>query len=102
MSEAGGAGQAVGIRQMMMRRRSPIEIMVDRACGVPDDYEPLPVLLSCPDCGRQRRTERVEGDPEGTIEISVTCPECGHGDKECDIEYFGADGQRLYADWQTE
>lgn len=87
----------------MKRPRSPIEIMVDRACGFgPNQYEPpeLPVLLTCPGCGRQMRSPTVEGDPEGTAAITVKCPECAHGDKESDIEYFDAQGKRLYADWQ--
>ena len=62
-----------------MRPRSPIEQMVDRACGVPWAEAPAKapdfVLLVCESCGAKRSDVRI---PEyfDFDRIETTCPKC--------------------------
>lgn len=56
--------------------RSPIEILVDQACGVSDRWqEPETVRLMCPICGRLKRVSIHETDPDGTATVEYPCNE---------------------------
>ena len=75
--------------------RTPIEIMIDRACGIPDNAVPLtPITLHCISCGRQQRAPRDPTDLPGTVVIKTRCPECVGGDF-AEILYFDAAGKQL-------
>lgn len=61
-----------------MRQRSPIERMVDAACGIPEGtiVGPTdPVTLVCEMCGAQRVFEREPDFFDFDI-IETTCPRC--------------------------
>lgn len=77
------------------RRISPIEMMIDRACGF-DGSRPAPgVILVCPACRRQKRVAKDATDPEGTAEVHVRCPSCNSGDFDMPL-YFDAVGTELF------
>jgi len=62
----------------MQRPRSPIERMVDAACGVPESafQEPKdPVTIVCTSCGAKLVVER-EPDFFDFDTIETTCPQC--------------------------
>lgn len=60
-----------------MKKRSPIEMMVDQACGFdPDAPENQPVTLMCPDCKKTKSVSRDKTDPAGTAFIHLSCPDC--------------------------
>lgn len=78
-----------------MRNRSPIERIVDRACGIPDDYEPPPrVTLECSGCKRTKDAAMDPTDPTGTARVVMRCPECAGGDFSM-VDYFNKDGQQI-------
>ena len=78
-----------------MRNRSPMERMVDRACGIPDDYEPpARVTLECGKCKRTKSAPLDPTDPPGTARISMLCPECAGGDHSL-VDYFDAGGRQI-------
>ena len=75
--------------------RTPIQRMVDRACGLPDDWQPSPrVMLECSSCKRTKSAEVDPTDPPGTAKIVMLCPECAKGDFSM-IEYFDKDGKQI-------
>lgn len=75
--------------------RSPIERMVDRACGIPDDYEPPPrVTLRCPMCKREKDAAIDPTDPPGTKLVLTQCPECVGGDFST-VDYFDSNGRQI-------
>lgn len=78
----------------MIKPRSPIEMLVDRACGF-DPYAPRDdVLLRCPKCGREKSAARDSTDPPGTSLVVLQCPECVQGD--FDVPgYYDAEGNEL-------
>lgn len=60
-----------------MRARTPIEMMVDKACGFdPAKTSEPPVILRCPKCGCSKTTVRSDADPIGTREVIAMCPKC--------------------------
>lgn len=76
-------------------RRSPVERMVDRACGIPDDWVPPPrVTLECSRCGKKKDVAMDATDPPGTARIRMLCPECAKGDRSM-IDYFDKNGKQL-------
>lgn len=80
-----------------MKARSPIEILIDRACGVPEHFEPErePLLtLSCPGCRAAKRVHEHETDPPGTTRIEYPCPKCLTGDVAAP-RYYAANGQEI-------
>jgi hypothetical protein len=52
--------------------RSPIEILVDEACGVDSTVEWI--TFRCPECQRTKRVIRHDDDPPG--ELVANCPDC--------------------------
>lgn len=78
-----------------MRNRSPIERMVDSACGVPDDYTPPPrVTLRCPNCKRTMSAAMEKIDPPGTAVVETCCPNCA-GNERREVFYYDKDGKQL-------
>ncbi len=85
-----------------MTARSPIQRMVDRACGVPDDWEPpARVMLVCTQCHRAKDAELDPTDPPGTAKVVMLCPECARGDFSM-IYYYDKDGKQLLPEYVEE
>jgi hypothetical protein len=79
-----------------MRNRSPIERMVDQACGIPDDYESPPqVTLRCPKCKKEKQAALDPTDLPGTAVVLTQCPECV-GNERSSVYYFDKSGKQLY------
>jgi hypothetical protein len=55
---------------------SPIERMVDKACGFNRAADSsLTVILCCPVC-RKEKVTALEHEPKGTVKIVLPCPDC--------------------------
>lgn len=82
--------------------RSPIEQMIDRACGyTPSDTgHPVIIILACPHCLTQRSTTIDASFPPETRRVQYPCPTCqkSHGET---IEFFDGVGRRLKPEWET-
>ncbi len=82
-----------------MKARSPIERMIDAACGYdatdakPKIYRGFP-RLRCPKCEREQNTALDKSDPKGAMLVVVCCPKCC-GDFE-EIHYFDKAGNELF------
>lgn len=77
--------------------RSPIEIMVDRACGIPDDVtwiKPTGPTMRCRKCKQEKKVSTHYSDPDGTVVIEFLCPECAP-DGFDDLTYLDASGKAL-------
>lgn len=81
----------------MGKHRSPIEMMVDKACGFDPSNPPqpreLPIELHCPKCKEVLKVDADETDPEGTAKIETACPKCQTEDFK--ISYFDAEGKLI-------
>ncbi len=79
------------------RARSPIEMMVDQACGYdPDAPLPPKVLLECPICQRTKLVEKDKSDPEGAVRIVYKCNTCEPPGAGFDsLRYFDKDGKEI-------
>ena len=68
---------------------SPIERMIDEACGVkPGDF----VTLRCPECNREKRVAKAENDPDGTAVVVAVCDRCDDGSKSL-VDYYDGQGR---------
>lgn len=78
-----------------MRSRSPIEVMVDKACGLDRaSYVPPPqITLRCCHCGRTKQADKDETDPEGTAIVEMSCLECMRSGDRPDVLYYDAEGR---------
>jgi len=56
--------------------RSPIDIMIDEACGV--DSTVRWIMLRCPQCQRTKKVIRHDDDPPD--EVVGECPDCVEGE----------------------
>lgn len=76
--------------------RSPIEAMIDKACGhVPSAPSPQreTVTLHCPMCGQTKLALKAKTDPPGTVTIHAPCPKCVrdyYGES-----YYDAEGKQI-------
>ena len=91
----------------MSDTRSPIERMVDEACGTtPKQGHLLPagaVNLRCPRCARQIRVAKDETDPEGTETVVSLCERCDDGgNKSVEVLYYDKDGKQVIPEWARE
>lgn len=69
---------------------TPIERMIDKACGVkPEYWQRHFVLLKCPKCKAEKRVYRHSSDPKSAVAIEAACPKCGPVET---IRYFDAAG----------
>ena len=77
--------------------RSPIEMMVDKACGFDPSAPRKPrVMLYCPKCKRRQSAALDPTDPPGTATVIVQCPKCNGGDFDTP-KYQDASGAELFA-----
>lgn len=79
--------------------RTPIERMVDEACGLGPTLPRLPirprlVTLQCPSCGKSKRTYAMESDPAGTFEVRHDCPACA-GENSAAARFFDKAGIKI-------
>lgn len=72
--------------------RSPIEMMVDKACGF--SQEDI-VKLRCPACGKEKYVAREAHDLPGTHTIEANCPDCPADGFE-EVLYFREDGTQIF------
>lgn len=83
----------------MARPLSPIEMMVDKACGfdrAAAEKRPT-VTLRCPKCEATKVADVDPTDPPGTAVVEVQCPECVGGDFD-EVIYYNAAGEQLGLD----
>jgi rubredoxin len=83
-----------GERQMP----SPIERMIDAACGVPKSERfdrPAPVKLECPKCGAEKMAARDKTDPPNTYIVKLTCPKCHDEGDFQQVDYFNQQGEQI-------
>ena len=65
-----------------LRRRSPIEIMIDAACSyqagvAPENASrPQPLAATCPSCGYKGQFGRDKSDPPGAVSVEILCRDC--------------------------
>lgn len=80
-----------------MSRQSPIDALIGKACGLPDDYAPPEtIVIHCTGCGRSTKVPVDKSDPPGTVTANILCPECVAGDFDLP-QYFDAEGNELDA-----
>jgi hypothetical protein len=78
--------------------RSPIEQMIDAACGVPDGarFEKRDTItLSCPKCERTKTAARDKTDPPNTATVMLTCPACHDAGDFQDVTYYNSRGEQI-------
>lgn len=78
-----------------MSKRSPINRMIDKACGF-DPNNPPPgmwPILRCPACNKEQRAKPGELDPPDAALVMCPCPDCV--DEDCEPRFYDRDGTRL-------
>ena len=78
----------------MADSRTPIERMIDHACGVDRHTFASMVQLRCPQCRRTKRVPRDRSDLPGTAVVQARCPGCVGGEFD-EIFYFDVDGKQI-------
>lgn len=74
---------------------SPIDSMIDQACGVPPGWKGRPhVTLFCHKCNKTKRVPKDDTDPPNTARVETLCPECCGGDFS-EVLYFDASGKQI-------
>ena len=89
---------------------TPIEALIDRACGYHptdpwDAYRADPernILLQCMSCRRLIVTQRMKHDPKEAARITFPCNRCNTRVEGAQVQYFDADGKRIYAAWESQ
>lgn len=62
----------------MVDRRSPLERMIDEACGVtPQTTFGPSILLQCPICIQKKFVPLHRNDPPGAVRLEFPCIPCG-------------------------
>jgi C4-type Zn-finger protein len=81
----------------MTRRLSPIEMAIDRACGLAPGRETQRqfLTLECPQCGKKKSVQKDKTDPPNTARIVMTCNDCADDGDFRLVDYFDADGGRI-------
>lgn len=84
----------------MTRPLSPIERMIDAACGRPPGGKPSPqmITLRCPHCARTKPTTVEPIDPPGTAVIECMCDRCDTGGFKPEVSYYDAQGRQIDID----
>ena len=78
--------------------RSPLERMVDGACGVPEGFVPPPrITLRCPKCEKEARVLKMRSDPPPAELLVLPCTDC-HGPDYEEWFYYDANGEHITAD----
>ena len=81
------------------RRLSPIERMIDEACGHTPGRaltDRAFVTLECPTCKKKKTVARHKSDLPGTVRVVTPCPDCS--DETAIIDYFDANGKQITHD----
>lgn len=84
-----------------MRRLSPIERMIDEACGLKPGEIPTPidpVTMRCPKCKKELVVARAEHDHPRAKYVETECPDCICSGTREEVMYFDADGAQLFFD----
>jgi len=89
--------------------------MVDKACGFnaaayspPDPWDAYRkdpehiILLECASCKRLISTERMKHDPKEAARITFPCNRCNTRVKGAEVQYFDAEGKRVFAAWESQ
>lgn len=74
--------------------RSPIEKMIDDACGVSPKQEPRQIVLYCSGCLLRKSVDRHENDPPNAVLAHIQCPECVGGDFDTTY-YYDVNGNEI-------
>lgn len=84
--------------------RSPMQRMVDQACGFDPDAPIAPrdtITLRCPSCKKEKSADWDKTDPPGCAVVETTCHDCHNsGDFEL-VDYFNAAGEQINLDGET-
>jgi phage FluMu protein Com len=85
----------------MNKPRSPIDAMIDAACGVTETptggSDRRFVQLRCPRCKRSKRVRRDPSDPPNCATLEFACPKCNPTNDEM-VDYYDADGDQINVD----
>jgi hypothetical protein len=73
--------------------RSPIEILIDRACGISDPPKVDLLTLRCPTCGKERHDTREWYDPPAAAVMLFPCQQCRTADAE--VRWVDASGREV-------
>jgi hypothetical protein len=60
--------------------RSPIEMMIDKACGFKASDNQTTVMLRCPVCHKEKATSHDLSWPDGTKTVYYSCRACPPSD----------------------
>lgn len=76
--------------------RSPIEMLVDQACGFDPATAPkLPqITLRCPECNRTKEVRKDSTDLKNAAVVEIQCDKCNRGDFS-EVFYYDAEGRQL-------
>jgi hypothetical protein len=74
---------------------TPIEMMIDRACGIIPGSGPGTVILRCPKCNREKRVLKDKSDPAETYIIEATCDKCESPGFD-EVIYFDEIGRQIF------
>jgi hypothetical protein len=79
--------------------RSPIEMMIDQACGrIDDGTEAITVHLCCVACGKNKEIAAHEAWPDNTAIVQFDkCPDCAKCSAS-NVRYFDVMGEELFID----
>lgn len=78
-----------------MKMGSPLDRMIDQACGLdPSQLKALP-MLACPRCKREKRTTLQRNEPKDATRIELPCPDCWKAGEFENPIYFDANGKQL-------
>lgn len=90
--------EAAIVQMRTFRLASPIEKMIDEACGITNPTGPVMVLMSCRKCNHSKWIVIHESFPEGTAEIRFECLGCETGCKCVNfgrMDFYDKVGRRL-------
>ena len=85
----------------MPRPLSPIERMIDQACGVGEDHVPGAanmMVLRCGQCRRLQDVAREVWDPPTADVVEADCPRCATENPTRCVTYYDADGAIIPVD----
>lgn len=86
----------MGCNVRAVESRSPIEMMVNKACGY-DPAKTVPtVTLRCPVCSKEKEVGRHRTDPEETKVVLSSCAECSSLGNSAEVRYLDSTGKEIY------
>lgn len=83
--------------------RSPIERMIDEACGLTPEKlaellatrKKLFLTMKCPTCGKEQKSRRAPSDPPNAALMLIPCPEHFPPGETVPVEYRDESGNAL-------